>query len=502
MKVAEALSSGMPWEAVGARPTADGRAAGRSPAGFKERTYRIVAAVWLVELVAAAAAICAGLGARAWERGTGDAFVAALRDVRSPAVLWTLAGAALFSWLLVAMRTYEVRNIYRLHVWVKNLVKALALWLVISLAFVGLIKSLDFAPRAGLFYCVAALFAVQLVVRLCLYALLMQPLVREAASRHIIVVGWNEKAAHLRLALRRDASQLATIIGCVRGADGGFAVKPSPEVPLLGGYNDLDRVMRECGANAVVLADAACPALEIERLAAYCQRELISFQMVPAFFPALGSGLSVENVSGVPLLGVTRLPLDLTVNRIAKRALDIVGALVGLALAAPIVVVFAGLVYRESPGPVIFRQRRTSRSGRHFDIYKIRSMRIDAEEGTGAVWCKADDARRLKIGAFMRRWNIDELPQFVNVLKGDMSLVGPRPERPELIERFKDQIPNYNARHEVRAGLTGWAQIHGYRGDTDLGRRIEHDLYYLENWSLLLDLYCVVATLFRTRNAY
>jgi lipopolysaccharide/colanic/teichoic acid biosynthesis glycosyltransferase len=151
---------------------------------------------------------------------------------------------------------------------------------------------------------------------------------------------------------------------------------------------------------------------------------------------------------------------------------------------------------------VFYRQRRTSRSGRTFYIYKIRSMRVDAEAASGAVWCQKEDSRRLKIGTFMRKTNIDELPQFWNVLVGDMSLVGPRPERPELIEKFKDTIPNYNARHEVRTAITGWAQIHGLRGDTDLRKRIEADLYYLENWSPLLDLYCIVATLFKVKNAH
>jgi len=129
-------------------------------------------------------------------------------------------------------------------------------------------------------------------------------------------------------------------------------------------------------------------------------------------------------------------------------------------------------------------------------------MRLNAEGASGAVWCKEADPRRLKIGTFMRKTNIDELPQFWNVLKGDMSLVGPRPERPELIARFKNEIPNYNARHEARAGLTGWAQINGLRGDTDLGKRIEADLYYLENWSVPLDIYCIFATFFKRKNAY
>ena len=185
-----------------------------------------------------------------------------------------------------------------------------------------------------------------------------------------------------------------------------------------------------------------------------------------------------------------------------KKAVDLFGSIVGLILSAPVILLFGAIVFIESPGPIFYWQRRTSRGGRTFNICKIRSMRLNAESDTGAVWCKKEDARRLRIGAFMRRYNIDELPQFWNVFTGDMSLVGPRPERPELIEKFKGEIPNYNARHEVRAGITGWAQIHGLRGDTDLSKRIEADLYYLENWSVMLDFYCMAATFFRNKNAH
>jgi exopolysaccharide biosynthesis polyprenyl glycosylphosphotransferase len=400
---------------------------------------------------------------------------------------------------MVALKTYDVGNLYRLHIWAMNAVKALALWLVVMLAVVGLFRSLDFAPRAGLVYSVAALAVLQLVWRLLAYAFLMQPRVRDAASHRIIIVGWNEKAALLRPALRHDAAQLGEIIGCVPAPDGRFVLKPPGDLAILGSYEDLGRVAQEFDATAVILADVSCPPRDVEALIGLCQREMLDFQMVPAFFPALGTGLQVKLVSGVPLLGVSRLPLDRLVNRIIKRGIDVVGALVGLALTLPIMAVFAVLVYLESRGPVLYRQHRTSRCGRSFSIYKIRSMRLDAEATTGAVWARADDPRQLKIGALMRRWDIDELPQFWNVLVGDMSLVGPRPERPELIARFKEEIPNYNIRHEIRAGLTGWAQIHGYRGDTDLRKRIEYDVYYLENWNPVLDLYCVAATLFRRR---
>jgi len=159
------------------------------------------------------------------------------------------------------------------------------------------------------------------------------------------------------------------------------------------------------------------------------------------------------------------------------------------------------LVYLESPGPVIYRQRRIGLNGRSFDIFKIRSMKPDAESAGVPGWTVRDDPRRLKVGAFMREWNIDELPQFMNVLRGEMSLVGPRPERPELIDGFKEEIPHYNVRHNIKPGVTGWAQVHGLRGDTCLRERVKFDLDYIENWNFTLDFQILLMTLYKRHGA-
>ena len=175
---------------------------------------------------------------------------------------------------------------------------------------------------------------------------------------------------------------------------------------------------------------------------------------------------------------------------------------VSLVIGVPVIALFAAIVYRESPGPVLYRQTRSGRGGQPFEIIKIRSMRIDAEAASGAQWCAEDDPRRLKIGALMRRLNIDELPQFWNVLKGEMSLVGPRPERPELIQGFKSEIAYYNIRHTVKPGITGWAQVNGWRGDTCLQSRIACDLEYIESASLWFDIRILLMTVRATNNAY
>ena len=214
------------------------------------------------------------------------------------------------------------------------------------------------------------------------------------------------------------------------------------------------------------------------------------------------SNLRMQTVSGVPLLGVEQIPLHAIPNRMLKRAVDILGAVVGLALSAPVIAVLAILIRREGAGPIFYKQIRTGRLGENFTIYKLRSMKVGAESETGPQWAVANDPRRSKIGAFMREWNLDEVPQFWNVLIGDMSLVGPRPERPELIKQFELEIPHYNPRHEVRPGITGWAQVNGLRGNTSLSECIRYDLYYIENWSLWLDIQILLLTFVKKKNAY
>ncbi|MDZ4403365.1 exopolysaccharide biosynthesis polyprenyl glycosylphosphotransferase [Prosthecobacter sp.] len=324
----------------------------------------------------------------------------------------------------------------------------------------------------------------------------------EALQQRTLFVGWNAEAVSLWKTLKRDRACAFDLLGWVNtgsSEDGGPA---DESLPCLGELNDVEHLISTQAVDMVVVADLHGPREQMIALANLCEREMIQFKVIPSCFRVFVSGLTLETIAGTPVLGVTRLPLDDTLNVMVKRALDIVGAVIGLVLSAPVIAIFSAMVWLESPGAVFYRQRRWGCNGVPFEIIKIRSMKIDAENASGAQWCVKDDPRRLRIGAFMRKWNIDELPQFWNVLKGEMSLVGPRPERPELIAGFKHQIPHYNARHHAKPGMTGWAQVNGLRGDTDLSERIQCDLWYLENWSLWLDLQVMLLTFFKRDNAY
>jgi exopolysaccharide biosynthesis polyprenyl glycosylphosphotransferase len=233
-------------------------------------------------------------------------------------------------------------------------------------------------------------------------------------------------------------------------------------------------------------------------------RTVADVRVVPDLLQYITFRAGVEDLDGLPVVHLTQVPLSGWMS-LVKRTLDAGISATALALTSPALAAIAAAIRFSDGGPVFYRQRRMGLDGRPFDILKFRSMVVGAEEGLGPTWASPADPRRTRVGAFLRRWSLDELPQLVNVFKGEMSLVGPRPERPEFVREFKEKFPQYMLRHRVRAGITGWAQVHGWRGNTSLSKRIEYDLYYIENWSLSLDIKILWMTLrhgFRQRNAY
>jgi Undecaprenyl-phosphate glucose phosphotransferase len=220
-------------------------------------------------------------------------------------------------------------------------------------------------------------------------------------------------------------------------------------------------------------------------------------KVVPYFSDMRLSNNSVEVVAGMPVLNLSTSPFH-GLNKVVKLLEDKLFSIFFLIALSPIFIVVSLLVKLSSPGPIIYAQQRMSWNGKKFDIYKFRSMPVGAEDNTGAVWASQNESRATVIGSFLRKTSLDELPQFYNVLRGDMSIVGPRPERPVFVNEFKNQVPGYMLKHKVNAGITGWAQVCGYRGDTDLTKRIEYDLYYIENWSLIFDLKIMLTTAIQT----
>jgi exopolysaccharide biosynthesis polyprenyl glycosylphosphotransferase len=372
-------------------------------------------------------------------------------------------------------------------------------WALFFIFFVGVLAGVSTATMSVASSTIGVAGMGLLFWRLLFHRIISDESIASHLRQRILLIGWTPEAGRLAQSIWQHRTDPCEIIGYVELSP-SQCMAPA-NIPYLGDLDHLPRILEDHGINVAWLTDVNVEAERIPYLAAQCEKEMVEFKIIPSYFPILLSALHVETVSGTPILGVDRLPLNSFHLRCLKRAVDIAGALFGLIMAAPIIACFCAIVYSESPGPVFYRQTRMGRKGKPIRMIKIRSMRLDAEKSGAPGWTTKDDPRRLRIGALMRKLNIDELPQFWNVLKGEMSLVGPRPERPELILNFKHEIKHYNARHSVKPGLTGWAQVNGLRGDTDLSERIRYDLYYMEHWNLLFDLRIMFLTLFRHTNA-
>lgn len=411
-------------------------------------------------------------------------------------------GSASLLLVLAQRQLYEGSWLLHRHSILKDVFVACFTW---GVGFLGFSLFFKFQPPLSRIYVALATGSAMIGLytwRRLFYGYLRQEATASKLRQRILVVGWTAHAQTLKDIIDNDPSHPYELVHCVPTPDGSFQEEPPGDIPRAVSYSEIRNLLETLALDVVLVADVSLSVKDSEALASLCEKELVQFKVVPSYFSILLSGLYLETLSGIAILGVSRLPLDRMFNKLIKRLIDIFGAIVGLLISIPLIAVFGAFVYFESPGPILYRQQRLGRYGKTFNMLKLRSMRLDAEQDGKVGWSTKGDPRRLRIGSFMRKWNIDELPQFWNVLKGEMSLVGPRPERPELIRNFKHEIPHYNARHTVKPGITGWAQVNGLRGDTDLTERIIHDLYYVEHWNLLFDLQTILLTFVKNKNAY
>ncbi|MGD7651740.1 MAG: sugar transferase [Verrucomicrobiales bacterium] len=412
-----------------------------------------------------------------------------------------VVGSGMLVFLLVNFRLHDPRNFLAIRKTLTIIIKTCSIWVV---TFMGLALMLKIDPMISRMFCVIGFVLATsflLAWRWAFYCVLRRDDFANSLRQKAVFVGWSEECVRAAKRFSDGRSHQISIAGVIAPPNGEFEAEVPEEIPVLGSFEGLRPTVRAAEADMVMVVDGTLNRTEMLELAETCGREFIDFKLIPSCFQILVSGLQLESVHGMPVLGIGKMPLHHAFNNVAKRAVDVIGATLGLILFTPIMAVSALLVYLESPGSVIYRQRRIGLNGKPFDILKIRSMKLDAEAAGAPGWTVKDDPRRLKVGAFIRAWNIDELPQFWNVLKGDMSLVGPRPERPELIEDFKEDIPHYNVRHNIKPGVTGWAQVNGLRGDTCLRERVKFDLDYIENWNFILDFQIMAMTFYKRGGA-
>ncbi len=417
-----------------------------------------------------------------------------------------VSGSMVMALILYLNGMYQIEMLTRYRYGALRMIICAIYWALFFVS-VSLFFKIDPAISRSWVMVAAALFGLGLVIWRFLFCrhIATQRLL-ESVRRQTLIVGWSPSAERFW-----EKSESCNNRGDFFPfkIDGLIPLKEEDcnslesKIPTRGmGIETLEQSLTSRKYDTVIIGQSQLPMDQMLQLQELCGREIVDYMMIPDFVSTLSSCLHIESFRGMPLLTQTKQELNKTSSAVFKRAFDIAGACVGLMVSFPLIAWFAFKVKKESPGPIFYKQTRLGRNGKLFEIIKIRSMRTDAEAKSGAQWCKEDDPRRLEIGVFMRKYNIDELPQFWNVLKGEMSLVGPRPERPELIKDFKHEISYYNLRHIVKPGITGWAQINGWRGDTCLQSRIACDIEYIERWSLWLDLYICLRTINSNKNAY
>jgi len=275
--------------------------------------------------------------------------------------------------------------------------------------------------------------------------------------------------------------------------------------PIIGTIDSLESTLNQNIVDEVIIALPLNAHHKLATIIGLCEKAGVKALIIPDYYDYLPARPYFDNFAGIPLINIRDIPLDELKNRFIKRTFDIVFSLACIFITLPLFIFIAGTIKLTSPGPVIFKQERVGLNRRTFQMYKFRSMHIQSDDQSDRLWTVKNDPRRTKIGTFLRKTSLDELPQFFNVLIGHMSVVGPRPERPFFVEQFKEDIPKYMVKHHIRPGITGWAQINGLRGDTSIKERIRHDIFYIENWTLFFDIKIIIKTIingFINKNAY
>lgn len=321
--------------------------------------------------------------------------------------------------------------------------------------------------------------------------------------KHVLLVGYSDAAEGFVDRVRQNPEWGYQIQGIL---DDGM--EPGSEyhgVKMIGTIDDLDYMLEQNTLDEIAITLSLGDYERLRHIVALCEKSGVHTKFIPDYGNIIPTVPYMEDLQGLPIIHIRNVPLNNMMNAAIKRAVDIFGSLVGIVLFSPIMLIVAAVIKLTSPGPVIYCQERVGLHNRPFKMYKFRSMTVQDPGKEKSRWTTPGDSRVTPVGKLIRRTSIDETPQFFNILKGDMSLVGPRPERPFFVEKFKEEIPRYMIKHQVRPGLTGWAQVNGYRGDTSIIKRIEHDLYYIENWTLGFDFKILFLTVFKgfiNKNAY
>ena len=322
-------------------------------------------------------------------------------------------------------------------------------------------------------------------------------------QKHILLIGYSRAAESYIDRVLANPEWGYNIRGILDdNMERGFEYKG---IKVIGTIENLELILEMNVLDEIAITLSIKEYERLERIVNDCERSGVHTKFIPDYNHVVPTVPHIEDLQGLPIINIRYVPLTLLHRALSKRIVDIIGSLVGIILFSPIMLIVAVLIKLTDKGPIIFAQERVGLHNKPFRMYKFRSMAVEPPQKEAKKWTTKNDPRVTAIGRFIRKTSLDELPQFFNIFMGDMSLVGPRPERPFYVEKFRDEIPHYMIKHQVRPGLTGWAQVNGYRGDTSIEKRIDHDLYYIENWSMGFDFKILFLTVFKgfiNKNAY
>ena len=357
-----------------------------------------------------------------------------------------------------------------------------------------LIKQIDFSRHVIVIFYAINVVSEELT-RMLIRVVLRKMRAKGYNQKHILLVGYSRACEEYIDRILANPQWGYTIRGILDdNVQAGYMYRG---IKVLGRIDNLMVILPQNHLDEIAITLGLSEYFRLEQIVALCEKSGVHTKFIPDYNRIIPTKPYTEDILGLPVINIRYVPLTNTFNAFTKRVMDIVGACVAIILFSPVMLFSVIMIKLTSPGPLIYKQERVGLHNHNFLMYKFRSMEVQPPEEEKKAWTVKNDPRVTNFGRFMRKTSIDELPQLFNVLKGEMSLVGPRPERPFFVDKFREEIPRYMIKHQVRPGLTGWAQVNGYRGNTSIRKRIEYDLYYIENWTLGLDIKILILTFFK-----
>ena len=404
--------------------------------------------------------------------------------------------------LYYAFNLYTPKRMQGRRLELANITKASTLGVLLIMVALYVLRIIDFS-RSVIFIFYGINIVAETLLRNVIRYILRDMRRRGFNQKHVLLVGYSRAAEEYVDRIITNPQWGYTVYGILDDdVEAGTVYKG---ISVIGRISDLIEILERESLDEIAITLGLGEYYRLEEIVALCEKSGVHTKFIPDYNNIIPTKPYTEDILGLPVINIRHVPLTNNFYALVKRIIDILGSLCGMALASPVMLAACLLIKITSPGPLIYRQERVGLHNKTFQMYKFRSMEVQKESEEKKAWTTKNDPRVTGIGKLMRRTSIDELPQLFNILKGDMSLVGPRPERPFFVEKFREEIPRYMVKHQVRPGLTGWAQVNGYRGDTSIRKRIEYDLYYIENWTLGFDVKILVLTVFKgfvNKNAY